>query len=148
MPASRNRRLADSSKKREGGNTFTNILLIGFTVAGLILTMHYELYRGDYDQFKLAFIVALAISGGELVLNIIVMCCSSCCKDNSANANKKNCGQACFTIILSIVYLVGCCVAFALLVVALVGSDGIENSEAFGCANGFGCANIMAICGK
>ena len=128
----------------EGNHAVSNILIIAFAIAGLILTIFYDFYRGDQELFKLAFIIVIAMCTAELLFSIIVKLAAICCEEITNNV----CLRRCFIVVVQIVYLITCSIGFALTIIALIDGDKLEHSESYGCANGYGCANIMGICGK
>ena len=137
-------RITEISKKHkeQDRSVSCNFFILILAIAGLVVTLQ-EWYRGDKSLFLYAFIASIVASGAEILINI----CLLCRKKLKGDGSNDPFGSPCYIATVQILYIVGGCIAFCMLVIALAESDGVETSEACGCANGFGCANILAICG-
>ena len=141
-PDDHQRQRQKTKKTADGCNVGNSIIPLAFCAAGLALTLT-DKYRGDRQLFIAGFSLGIAITSLEFLIGFLFCLCGVvsfiCCKDRDPETVVKH--QAFFNAI----FVLGNIASFGVLVAALVSSQDIANNDKYGCANGFGCANIMAI---
>lgn len=123
---------------RVAGDVVINVLPFGVCLSGLVLSV-LGLVRGDQTLFLIAFSLAVLITGSRTLTSVL-----ACCQQLSHTAHR--CKKLCR--VLDVFFFLGNLACLCLLIDALnSGSHSPENPK-YGCVNGYGCANIVAIVGQ